>query len=532
MNQGRESTTRSVLELMEQATHLLRTTSAATMLTYYAGTIPFAFGFLYFWTDMSRSPFAARHSAEGSLGVAALFIWMKLWQAAFARRLRSQLTGSHMPAWSLRRCMRILLVQTIVQPSGLFLIPLALIVALPFGWVYAFYQNVTVLADDDGTGLSELISQCWKQASLWTMENHYSLGITLLFGFVVFLNWALALFAIPSLLKMLFGIETVFSKSPIAMLNTTFFAAICVLTYLTVDPLIKTLYALRCFSGESLDSGEDLKVELRQFAAVPHRYVALLLIVLSFLCGSGMAAQVQSSELDREIDKVIHQDKYTWRMPREGIEEENSRKGPIGRFIAMVGNFLKKTMKATLDWADAFLRRLFNPRDREGNGQGASRLAAPLLYVLLGIVLVGVAVYCVRLRRERNSEPAVIRPKPFSSPDIADENVDADQMPEERWTRLARELIDRGEYRLSLRAFYLSTLAHLAERNLIGIARFKSNRDYENELRRRGHAIPDLVPMFSHNVSTFERIWYGVHAVDRDAVLDFAANVERIKASG
>ena len=145
----------------------------------------------------------------------------------------------------------------------------------------------------------------------------------------------------------------------------------------------------------------------------------------------------------------------------------------------------------------------------------------------------GVAVYCVRLRRERNSEPALIRPKPFSSaPDIDDENVDAGQMPEERWTRLARELIDRGEYRLSLRAFYLSTLAHLAERNLIGIARFKSNRDYENELRRRGHAIPNLVPMFSHNVSTFERIWYGVHAVDRDAVLDFAANVERIKASG
>jgi hypothetical protein len=518
---------------MEQATHLLRTTSAATLLTYYAGTIPFAFGFLYFWTDMSRSPFASKHSAEASLGVAALFIWMKFWQAAFARRLRSQLTGSLMPAWSLRRTMHVLLVQTIVQPSGLFLIPLALFVALPFGWVYAFYQNVTVLADDDGAGLSEWLSKCWKQASLWTMENHYSLGITLLFGFVVFLNWALALFSIPSLLKMLFGIETVFSKSPIAMLNTTFFAAICVLTYLTVDPLIKTFYALRCFSGESLHSGEDLKVELRQFADVPHRYVALLLIVLSFVGGTGMAAQVQSSELDREIDKVIHQDKYTWRMPREGIEEENSRKGPIGRFIAMVGNSLKKTMKATLDWVDGLLRRLVNPRDREGNGQGASRLTSPLLYALLGIVLVGVAVYSVRLRRERNSEPAVIQPKPFSSvPDIVDENVSADQMPEERWTRLARELIDRGEYRLSLRAFYLSTLAHLAERNLIGIARFKSNRDYEQELRRRGHAIPDLIPMFSHNVSTFERIWYGVHAVDRDTVLDFAANVERIKASG
>jgi len=65
---------------------------------------------------------------------------------------------------------------------------------------------------------------------------------------------------------------------------------------------------------------------------------------------------------------------------------------------------------------------------------------------------------------------------------------------------------------------------------LIGIAGFKSNRDYENELRRRGHAIPSLLAVFATNVSMFERIWYGVHEVDRELVHEFAANVDKIRA--
>jgi Domain of unknown function (DUF4129) len=98
--------------------------------------------------------------------------------------------------------------------------------------------------------------------------------------------------------------------------------------------------------------------------------------------------------------------------------------------------------------------------------------------------------------------------------------------------RLARELLERGEFRLALRAFYLASLAHLAAKNLIRIARFKSNREYERELRRRAHSFPDLLSIFGDNLSTLERIWYGTHAADRDLVDRFAANVEKIKGAG
>ena len=93
---------------------------------------------------------------------------------------------------------------------------------------------------------------------------------------------------------------------------------------------------------------------------------------------------------------------------------------------------------------------------------------------------------------------------------------------------MAKELMDRGEFRLALRALYLSILAHLAEDEMITIAQFKSNRDYERELARRCHEREGLLAFFSENVKIFDRSWYGMHEVTRDDLKVFSGNQERI----
>ena len=102
-------------------------------------------------------------------------------------------------------------------------------------------------------------------------------------------------------------------------------------------------------------------------------------------------------------------------------------------------------------------------------------------------------------------------------------------MPEDGWTKLGRELWQRGELRLALRAFYLASLAHLAEHNFLTLARFKSNRDYERELRRRAHSFPAALNLFTETVLTFDRVWYGRHEIDQDLVARFLAQVEALK---
>src|ERR1043166_8355516 len=260
-------TEKPALELLEEAIHLLRAAPIATIATYYLGALPFVLGLLYFWTDMSRSPFASGHLAEGALGIAALFIWMKFWQGVFASVLRARLVGDAAPSLTFSRCRRILFSQIALQPFGLFLLPLALVTVFSFPWIYGFFQTVTARAERETTGVFDFFKKSWREAVLWPGQNLTMLLTIVAFGLYVFFNLSSVCFLLPQILKVLFGVETMFTRSTASMFNTTFFAAMFWLTYLCVDPILKAAYTLRCFYGESRQSGEDLKAELRQFRA-------------------------------------------------------------------------------------------------------------------------------------------------------------------------------------------------------------------------------------------------------------------------
>jgi len=241
---------------------------------------------------------------------------------------------------------------------------------------------------------------------------------------------------------------------------------------------------------------------------------------------------VSPADLNRQINDVIHERKYAWRMPRQAAVEPDSEKGVLTRFLQQLTGLARDTVRTVRDWLESLLRKVFKPVESNPGGSGFSWTSSLLLYAAIAAVVTALALFFYRLWR--GPKPAVLSVAVQGvqrAPDISDENVSADQLPEDGWTKLARGLLQAGDFRLAMRAFYLATLAHLAQRDLIGIADFKSNRDYENELRRRGHAIPELLPIFGENLSIFECVWYGMHDVDRELVDRFAVNVDKIKAA-
>jgi hypothetical protein len=535
------------LETIETAVHLLRVAPTGTLATYYAGALPFVLGLLYFWADMSRNPFAPQHAVAAALGLAGLFLWMKFWQAVFALKLRAQLSGETAAPLTLSRAGRILYTQTALQPTALFVLPLALIPALPFAWLYAFYQNLTARADTDAPTLRAALARAWRQALLWPAQNHIILAVIVLFSFFVLVGVCLAGMTLPELIKILFGIETVFSRGGMAMLNTTFFAAMIALTGLCVDPILKAVYVLRVFQGESLQSGEDLRAALKPYAPTARRLAACLVlgVVLTGTLPSRaetapapqrVAEAIPPQELDRAINDVIQQRKYTWRMPREqAVESSAAEPGLITRFFQRMGTMFRDAARTVGNWIEKIFRKLFGRMlpAPGSSGYGWIMTKQMLLYGLLAVVVSAVALLWMRSWRKRHHKAGAIATQAIQPvPDLTDEDVGADQLPEDGWTTLARELLARGEFRLALRAFYLASLASLAERNLVSLARFKSNRDYERELQRRAHAFPNLQSVFGENVSAFDRVWYGRHEVTGELVAQFAANVARIKAGG
>ncbi len=521
------------LDLVEEAAQLFRAAPARTLATYYVGTIPFLLAFLYFLVDMSLSPFAGQHLMAASCAVCTLFFWMKLCQASFSARIRSQLALKPPPSWGLKGSLRVLLPQIVIHSTGLFVLPLAIVLLLPLAWVYAFYQNVTALADPESGETGKLAKKAWGQATLWVFENHSAMGIGFFFGLCVFLNWTGVVIAIPFLIRTLLGIETVFSRSPAAMLNTTFLGIIAGLTYLCVDPILKTVYVLRCFYGESIQTGEDLRADLRQFQAAPRRVAGLLALTVALAFGASVyaaqATPVSATQLDRQIDEVIHQSKYSWRLPRQ--PDADAEKGLVTRFAERIVGMVRDAARKVAEWIDFIRRKIFSSDPIRLPGFGWIR-SSLLLFVLLTVLACLLAILLLRFRRRAAASRAGAgRVAIESVPDLRDETVRADQLPEDGWINLAGQLMDNGEFRLAMRAYHLASLANLAQRHLVGIAHFKSNREYESELQRRGHSIAGLAPLFSENLVMLERIWYGRHPADRELVVRFATNVDRIKSA-
>lgn len=549
MKRQRRQEEKGPVELVEEAVHLLRLAPGSALIGYYAGTLPFVLALLFFWSDMARSAFAHERLITGVCGLSGLFVWMKCWHGVFAGQLLAQLCGE--PPLRLRPFWlgRVALYQAIVQPVGLFLLPASLVLLVPTGWVYAFFTNVTVFSGSDVGNVRTLISKSWRQARLWSMQSHSLVFLFKLFGFFVFLNVMSAVLGVPFLMKTLLGIETVFSQSPWAALNTTTLAAAGAITFLCIDPLLKAAYVLRCFYGESLHTGEDLKAELKTFAA-PGKLsaVALLLLLFSlpapFAWGADELERTQNAKpetrnsltspaLDRSIDKVIQQREYSWRLPRDSVPakaKEEANENFIQRFFKSIEQGFKgvqRWMKDLFEWLDR------QGGSRTGPSMDGLSLAGVMkaLLFLLVIALIGLIIWLLfRLWRSQAPAQEFAAEALPAAPDVSDENVGAEQLPEDGWIRLARELLDRGELRLALRAFYLAALAHLAERNLITLAKYKSNRDYERELLRRGHALAEVPGLFSQSILAFERVWYGRHGVSQDSLDEFARNVERIKA--
>jgi uncharacterized membrane protein len=574
MKRGKQG--KNAFDLIEEATHLLRTAPTGLLATYYIGAIPFILALLFFWADMSQNPFANAHLAEAALGVSALFVWMKFWQAVFARRVRAHFAAEPEAPLQWRPALRIAAAQITLQPLGLlpiglclagffYFTPVGLMLVPVIAALLPLFHNITALGDGGTLSMTAIFKKAWRLWWLWPRQNIVLLGILHFFALYVLINWSVLCLYLPSLIKTLFSIESVFSSSPMAMMNSTFIAAMCGLTYLCVDPILKTVYALRCFYGESVKSGEDLKAELKRFSFSPS---AAALLVLALLLASatalnaandataenqpvsdakleaqnppaakaspaGKPAAISSPDLDQTINRTIHESKYTWRMPREKMSDSGDE-GPIGRFMDKINELLKKCARTLLDWWERLTRKLF-PRRASGSlggGQGWMTTLQLLFFILLAVVICTLAIFIYRILQRRRQPNLVASEAIQPVPDVADENVGADQLPEDGWTKLARELLERGEFRLAMRAFYLASLAHLAQRNLISIARFKSNREYERELRRRGHSFPDLLSVFGDNLSVFEGIWYGLHDVNGETVTQFAANVDRMRGTG
>lgn len=557
---ARPTAPRPALELFEDAVALLRRLPMSAWSVYALGTAPWVAGWLWWVNDMAHHPQAADRAFRAAALLTLLWLWGRVGQALFASELRSAIAPppiASSPPPLFPRLARLLVIQGVGQALAWFLLPLSLLLVLPFPWVWSYFQHFTCLADRSQPGLRDTFRHSLTQTLRWPGQLPWITLGAAVGGFLVAINVASAFLIVPFLLKTLLDIDTAFSLHVGTMASPTFITLTLALTYWLLNPWIKAVFALRTYDGETESTGDDLRQVFHPTPPTAPASWSVSLTLLLFLAGlnpslshahaqstpsptetqaleitappSHLNPQLPTSQslsppplndrrtsLDRSLNEVLDRPEFAWRLPPpEEITE--LPEGPWHDWRQSLREQLLELGRQIRDLWDRlwlWFKAHFQPQP-PAPGPSLDLLAwfspAVLWTLLILGLLVGLAGWWWWRRTQGPAQNAPIQLAVAVTPDLADESIGADHLPPDRWGQLAEELWLRGEFRLALRAWYLSALAQLAAQGRIQLARGKSNDDYHRELRRRLLTHTGPVAAFAELIQTFEKVWYGSH---------------------
>jgi hypothetical protein len=546
------------VELIEEAVQLLRGAPASAWACYLAGVTPWLLGLAWFWA--SASWFAPRPAEIlwRALGLAALFLWLKVWQAVFCARLRARRLGQAAPAASARGLARIAARQARVQGWTVPVLPVAGLLTVPAGVAWMFFENATALAATEDAPGDTLAGRALREAKRWPGPGHLALVLFSGLWLCAWVNVASTFYVVPWLARTLLGVDNLFALSGWSALNSTFLALVTALTWVAVDPLVKAYHVLRTFYGEARLTGEDLRLEIpRRAPGAGGRAGRAVVVALAvWVMGAGLAESggglraeavagaptaATPAEVDAALDAALREREFVWRLePLPMPEAETGEDGPIKAFVRAGVEWLKQIVRdisdlfeRLKDWLDGlFGEKKESPKkaERERGSGDYSAILRVMLYSLLALCALALAwIVWTGWKQQRRPAPRVLAAVSAVAvpPDLNDEKLEASRLPSDEWLALAREQMARGEWRLALRALYLATLAGLGAQGLVTLARAKTNLDYERELGRRAAGRAELVGGFRARRLAFERVWYGRDVAGEPEVRAWLGELER-----
>jgi hypothetical protein len=510
--------------LLEDAVHLLRRAPLSTLLCHLVGSAPLALGLLIFWNDATNTHTSNSTCAIESMVLALLLAWMNCWRAVFAGRLRRLLSGAADAPWSWQRVWNLLTGQAFLGATRLIAVPAAGLIVFPFAWVVSFYRSATALGDREDLDVLQLMAHAHHLAGLQKRQSWSVLPILFFLGLLVTLNLALALAMLPQLVRIFTGYESDFSRSGVYFIfNPLFLLSVVSVSWMVFDPFTQAVFCVRCFRGESITSGEDLRAALRTLMAS----AMMLLLFLAPL----HAAAVSPQDLEASVRKAQLAHEYDWRLPPPGATGGQ----PLPWFVKVTDRIVDG-LRAARDAVGNAIHSLFdwlkrqldlNPSSPPGAMPSAGLHQG--IYVLIAAVVVFALWIAWRRRWFERARPKMAALHSLAAVDLDAEDLTADRLPEESWLRLAARSLDERNFRLALRAFYLANLAWLGRREFLTIHPGKTNHEYEIELRRKARSFAEARRLFSVNVAAFERAWYGLHEVTADDAAEFRRRTDAMK---
>ena len=200
------------------------------------------------------------------------------------------------------------------------------------------------------------------------------------------------------------------------------------------------------------------------------------------------------------IDEIMSGSEFN----RSGSRVDVSWLRPI---LEWISDIYQKVM----EWLQRLLERLFSRINFAGLGAAANgaRIAATIVIAVLVLLLViGLTVIIIRLVKNKKPKRDAITEEDLlefsETPDLALE--------------LAEKYRVAGDYRMSYRYLFINLLTEFNRREVVRIAKYKTNRMYRREAVSSGKVQNgEISPFFS----SFDTVWYGFRNLPEDELNTF-----------
>lgn len=605
----KKETSPSAFELIEKSLSLLRVEGLSLFPIYWLGGFPFLLLFLFFWSDMSQNSFAEESLSFYSILLTGTYFWMKFWQTAFMRAVRYRILNQQIPQWSWKEKSWAILFQGFVQPTQWIVLPIAKILMIPFGYCHAFYETLHLTGDGCDRSFKNVLHKTWGASKEAPQQNHLLIwmmspwmlifGFALIFivltilpwirpeikdfpmenvqrfwlfflacliplspwGVLIFINIALILFGTPFLFQTFFGIDSAWTTGTFGIMDP-FFMIVCLgITFLIMDPILKTAYVFRDLYARSQETGSDLLYELHSYRnpSFDRKFMVIGFLFLFFSSLQATSADpLSSSESDsmishnaesspwasssslsldktqsinsqkklsseealfqKSLEKIALKREYQWKQERRpALVNKSDEDGWVLRFFKS----LFQAIGSFYDWVMDVIQALFgkNHSSEEGILSASSNASITQYFLIIFLLILGVLILILLIRylRKRRQKPLTTVYSPsISIPDLESHQTQATDLQGSEWETLAKELMNREEWRLASRAWYLGGLAELHEQRWIKVRKGKSNADYLQETHGLAKAFPQLYQEFQKATAIFEETWYGFQTPHRE----------------
>ena len=176
----------------------------------------------------------------------------------------------------------------------------------------------------------------------------------------------------------------------------------------------------------------------------------------------------------------------------------------LKKILDKINEFFQEIQKKIAEWLSKIFSRMRINFGEGGSASKATAIAKIIMIVLAVIAVAALTILIIKLlkhgkRRKLGKEDDRELSEYAADPDSA--------------LALAEKYRTEGQTRLSFRYLFINLLTELNRREIIKIARYKTNRSYLREAVSAKNADETLIKLF---FDTFNRTWYGGKALSAD----------------